>query len=137
MVFPTTCFAKWFAWTDSQASSPRSIASSKDDYDRSAIHEERCFEIGSSASSRDDYDWSEIDEERLECLPCEWHRRSAVLIRGQDLLSAVLRTWRQLCSIDAEITDAMYQQRLLRNAFAAWRIAAIVDMEFSSFASES
>jgi hypothetical protein len=36
----------------------------------------------------------------------------------------------------------MYQQRLLRNVFAAWRIfskptAAIVDMEFSSFASES
>ena len=119
MVYPVRCFVKWFTRSDSQASSPRS-----------------------DPSSKGDYDWSALDEERLEYLLWEWHRRSAVLIRGLYLLSAVLRTWRQLCSIDAEITDAMYQQRLLRNVFAAWRIfskptAAIVDMEFSSFASES
>ena len=76
----------------------------------------------SLASSRYDYDWSAIHEERLEYLLWEWHSRSAVLIRWQYLLSAVLRTWRQLCSIDAEIADAKYQQRLLRNTFAAWRI---------------
>ena len=119
MVYPVRCFVKCLTGTDSQASSPRS-----------------------TVSSRYDYDWSAINEERREHLLWEWHRRSAVLIRGLYLLSAVLRTWRQLCSIDAEITDAMYQQRLLRNVFAAWRIfskptAAIVDMEFSSFASES
>ena len=77
----------------------------------------------------EDYDWDAIHAERLEWLLCEWHWRSAVLIRWQYWLIAVLRTWRQLCSIDAEITDAMYQQRqqrLLRNAFAAWQLGVLV-----------
>ena len=69
----------------------------------------------------EDYDWDAIHAERLEWLLWEWHWRSAVLIRWQYWLIAVLRTWRQLCSIDAEITDAMYRQRLLRNTFAAWK----------------
>ena len=104
MVFPVMWFVKCFtgADIDSQASSPRSTVSSKYDYD-----------------------WDAIDEERREHLLWWWHRRHRVLIRGQYFFRAVLRTWRQLCSIDAEITDAMYQLRLLRNArnaFVAWRI---------------
>ena len=75
----------------------------------------------SLASSADDYDWDAIYEERREDLLWEWHCRHRVLIRGQYFFRAVLRTWRELCSIDAEISDAMYQQRLLRNTFAAWR----------------
>ena len=100
MVFPFLCFVKCFTGTDldSQASSPRSTVSSKYDYD-----------------------WDAIDEERREHLLWWWHRRHRVLIRGQYFFRAVLRTWRELCSIDAEISDAMYQQRLLRNTFAAWR----------------
>ena len=103
MVFPVMWFVKCFtgADLDSQASSPRSTVSSKYDYD-----------------------WDAIDEERREHLLWWWHRRHRVLIRGQYFFRVVLRTWRQLCSIDAEITDAMYQRRLLRNArnaFVAWR----------------
>ena len=77
----------------------------------------------------EDYDWDAIHAERLEWLLWEWHWRSAVLIRWQYFFRAVLRTWRQLCSIDAEIADAMYQQRqqqLLRNAFAAWQLGVLV-----------
>ena len=85
------CFVKCSTGgTDSEASSPRSLASSKDDYDWYAIHEER------------------LKEERLEAL----QRKN--FLRGQYLLRVVLRTWRQLCTIDAEIAaaiaDAMYQQ---------------------------
>ena len=107
--------------TDSEASSPRSLASSKGDYDWSAIH-----------------------EERLECLLSEWRFNRKNFLRGQYLLRAVLRTWRQLCSVDAEIVAAMYnqrsfsahhklrpphQQKLLRNAFAVWRIYQWQDEE--------
>ena len=91
---------------DSQASSPRSLA-----------------------SSADDCDWSAIYEERRAHLLWWWHRRHRVLIRGQYFFRAVLRTWLQLCSIDAEIAAAMdrcrrkkCKKRLLTNAFAAWRI---------------
>ena len=109
--------------TDSGASSPRSLASSKDDYDWDAVHEERL---------------KEEREETLEAL----QRKN--FLRGQYLLHAVLRTWRQLCSVDAEIVAAMYnqrsfsahhklrpphQQKLLRNAFAVWRIYQWQDEE--------
>ena len=110
------CLVKCSSGTDSEASSPRSLASSKDDYDWDAIHEERL---------------KEEREERLEGL----HRKK--FLKGQYLLRAVLRTWRQLCSVDAEIVAAMYNKRLfsahhslrsphhrrlLRNAFAVWRM---------------
>ena len=101
------CLVRCSAESDSQASSSR-------------------YSPRSLASSADDYDWDAIYEERREDLLREWHCRHRVLIRGQYFFRAVLRTWRQLCSIDAEITDAMYQLRLLRNArnaFVAWRNA--------------
>ena len=97
------CFVRCSAGADPEASSPRSLASSKDDYDLRALH-----------------------EDRLEYLLSEWRFNRKHFLKGQYLLRAVLRTWRQLCSIDAEITDAMYQRRLLRNArnaFVAWRNA--------------
>ena len=108
------CFVRCTTEIGSEASSPRSMA-----------------------SSRDDYDWSALHEERLEYLLWEWRFHRKNFLRGQYLLRAVLRTWRQLCSVDAEIVAAMYkqrlfsahhelrsphQQRLLRIAFAVWRI---------------
>ena len=92
------CFVKCAIGTGSEASSPRSLASSKDDYD-----------------------WEKLHEARLEDLLSEWRFYPKNFLKGQYLLRAVLRTWRQLCSVDAEIADAMYKQRLLRNALAAWR----------------
>ena len=96
------CFVKCATGgTDSEASSPRSLASSRDDYDWDAIHEERLKE------EREE----RLKEERAERLE-GLHRKN--FLKGQYLLRAVLRTWRQLCSIDAEIAaaiaDAMYQQ---------------------------
>ena len=110
------CFVRCSAGTASEASSPRSLASSKDDYDLSALH-----------------------EDRLEYLLSEWRFNRKHFLKGQYLLRAVLRTWLQLCSVDAEIVAAMYnkglfsahyslrsphQQRLLRPAFVVWRLTS-------------
>ena len=110
------CFVKCSTGTDSEASSPRSLASSKDDYDLRALH-----------------------EDRLEYLLSEWRFNRKHFLKGQYLLRAVLRTWLQLCSVDAEIVAAMYnkglfsahyslrsphQQRLLRPAFVVWRLTS-------------
>ena len=72
------------------------------------------------ASSEESDDWNEQRyEEKLEgMLYTVWYHRH--LVRGRILQHFFLRTWRQLCLVDADVAGALYQTHLLTKAFVAW-----------------